>query len=198
MSTLMKLVVKKLLENPLAYHWELKGLGMIRTYLDKNNKIHVWDSRYRIPNVSLTHEHPWSFDSYIVAGELHQTRLKLLSTDVKPGQPYMRNTVQCGPGGRLLNEPTLVKLLPGREEIYIEGESYHQHFDEIHQSRPVDGTVTIVTRTSYNGEEEPMRAAPVYWPAGEEWVSSEPLMATPVKIKDICDAALARWFNEEE
>lgn len=191
-----KLLVKNILEHAEHYEWELKGLGIMRTYLSEDAKLHVWDSRYRVPNVSMIHEHPWTFESTIIAGCLHQARftatpmLESAVNDVDVN-PYMRSIVQCGPGGCLLAEPTLVHLNTRGEEVYGEGERYQQVFDEIHRSFPEDGTVTIVRRVDY----KEAQAAAVYWPHGEEWVSSDPVMATPGKIRDIANYALRRWFQ---
>lgn len=193
---LTKLLVKKILEHAKDYEWELKGLGMMRTYLSEDTKIHVWDSRHAVPNVSLTHEHPWSFESTVIAGRLLQYRLTAIPmldnalTD-HPVHPYMRSVVQCGPGGCLLADPTLVHLERHAREVYTEGQSYSQLCDEIHQSYPDDGTVTVVRRINYR---EP-RAAAVYWPHGTDWVSSDPVMATPSKIEDIAQRSLNLWFQ---
>ena len=194
--TVSKLLIKKILEHAEHYEWELKGLGMMRTYLSDDTKLHVWDSRYKVPNVSLTHEHPWTFESTVIVGRLVNRRLLATpmlesAADDPSTNPYMRSVVQCGPGGYLLEEPTLVHLHSPREEIIKEGESYRQKFDEIHQSYADDGTITIVKRVDYK---EP-RAAAVYWPYGEQWVSSDPVMATPAKVKDIADNALRVWFS---
>lgn len=103
----------------------------------------------------------------------------------------MKSVVQCGPGGCLLTPPELVYLEQQPMETYVGGQRYKQNCDEIHQTYPDDGTVTIVTRLDYK---EP-RAAPVYWPAGTEWVSAEPVMATPAKIRDIAENSLRCWFD---
>lgn len=195
MNSDVKLLVKMILAHAEAYEWELKGLGMMRTYLSDDAKIHVWDSRYKVPNVSLTHEHPWTFESTVIAGKLRNVRLLATSMpecvlDDASTNPFMRSIVQCGPGGMLLTDPTLVHLASHSVEDYSEGQTYRQRFDEIHQTYPEDGTVTIVRRVDYK---EP-RAAAVYWPYGEQWVSAEPVMATPAKIRDIANNALARWF----
>lgn len=188
----LKPLVKTILEQATSYAWELKGLGMMRTYLSEDLKLHVWDSRYKIPNVSLTHEHPWSFESTIVAGCLKQYRLQRYDHFVFGADPYLSSIVQCGPGGRLLTEVEDCHLHRQKLEIYHEGQSYKQDSREIHQSYPEDGTVTLVRRIAY----QPNRAARVYWPANEEWVSSEPVMATPEKIRNIADNALRTWFGE--
>jgi hypothetical protein len=105
--------------------------------------------------------------------------------------PYMRSIVQCGPGGCLLDDPTLVHLHSPSKHVLNEGDSYRQEWDEVHQTYADDGTVTIVRRVDYR---EP-RAAAVYWPYGEQWVSSDPVIATPKKIQNIADNALRTWFQ---
>jgi hypothetical protein len=191
-----KLLIKKILEHATHYEWELKGLGMMRTYLSEDTKIHVWDSRFKVPDVSLTHEHPWTFESFIIVGRLVNRRLLATpmlesAVDDPSTNPYMRSVVQCGPGGCLLAEPTLVHLHSPKEQVLAGGQRYQQRWDEIHQTYADDGTVTIVRRVDYK---EP-RAAAVYWPYGEEWVSSDPVMATPAKIQDIAENSLKVWFQ---
>lgn len=185
-------LVKLILEQATSFAWELKGLGLMRTYLSDDLKLHVWDKQSQIDNVSMTHEHPWSFESLIVAGCLKQYRLQRYSHWVLGSEPFESSIVQCGPGGRLLTDVDLCHLHRGQLETYHEGQGYKQDSREIHQSLPEDGTVTLVRRISY----QPARAARVYWPANEEWVSSEPIMATPEKIRRIADNTLRTWFGE--
>ena len=35
-------IVKKILNNPLDYEWELQGFGMLRTYIDKDTRMQIW------------------------------------------------------------------------------------------------------------------------------------------------------------
>lgn len=77
-------------------------------------------------------------------------------------------------------------------ERYFAGNSYSQKHDEIHESQPEDGTVTIVVR-SFKQDTEHAR---VYWPKGNEWVSAEPRPATEKEVIDITRASLARWFAQ--
>lgn len=185
-----KQLVKTILENALAFKWSIQGLGMLRLYLSSEVRLHVWDSRYAVPNVSTLHDHPWSFDSLIVAGWINQYRYRV---DVE-GDEFLFAILQCGPGGCAKTAPTPIRLLKGRCESYEEGQTYHQRHDEIHQSLPEDGTVTIVTRTFREDTEH----ARVFWSTGTDWVSAEPRPATPEEVARITSDSLARWFTEKK
>lgn len=185
-NRLLKFVVKKVLERANCYEWELKGLGLMRTYLTEDTKLHVWDERYRIPKVSRIHEHPWSFRSHVIAGTVKQYRFY----QNESGSSYFRSIVQCGPGGLLKGNLEKVKLCRQPLEIHCEGKWYQQNMYEVHMSLPSPGTVTLVERLDYL----PERAANVYWEEGSNWVSSEPAIATPEQVEDIAQRSLQLWF----
>lgn len=193
-----KQLVKTILENASAFKWSLQGLGMLRLYLSTEVRLHVWDSRYAVPNVSTVHDHPWSFESYVVAGQVHQFRYK--ETTPADGQlwaesePYLFSVLQCGPGGCAKTQPQPIRLCKMQRERYWEDCSYVQTHDEIHESIPEDGTVTIVTRTFREDTEH----ARVFWPYGTDWVSAEPRPAMPAEVYSITSNALNRWFTAEQ
>lgn len=72
MST--KLLVKAILEKARAYKWSIQGFGMLRLYLSAEVRLHVWDSRFRVPGVTDIHDHSWDFESEVAAGEVLQRR----------------------------------------------------------------------------------------------------------------------------
>jgi hypothetical protein len=203
-------VARHILEHAQDFEWSLQGFGMLRFYLTQELRLHVWDSRYRVENVSGIHTHPWHFDSTVLCGRVEQYRYIC-----DPGYDYLRigphgtpdsksknfdqYLIKAGMGGHLDSEPSPVTLTPGwdyldgsRLEVIEAGQMYSQHSDEIHLSLPEDGTVTIVQRKLAD------RGSPdhafVFVPAGEEWVSAEPRMATPDEVKNITRHALERWF----
>jgi len=182
-----KLLVKAILQKAQSFNWSLQGFGMLRLYLSQEVRLHVWDSRYAVPGVSVIHTHPWDFLSQVVAGKVGNI---LFNESETKGMPFHKQVIQCGPGGGLCGMPTDVLLHPAYEELYIEGQSYTQNAQEIHASRPADGTVTILTRTFREDTEH----AAVYWPAGTEWGSAEPRPATPEEVAAITGNALSRWF----
>lgn len=186
-------MVHGILADPLKRRWTLQGFGMLRTYLTDNlatdgRKVHqprlnVWDSRYQVRHVSLVHDHPWNFDSYIVMGKLVNRRYVIAD---RPGRAMKVVTIQCGEGGCITSSPMPVYLSENSVEVYGPGDTYHQDASEIHVSVPDDSTVTINYRTFHENTEN----ARVFWPAAEEWVSAEPRRATDEEILDICGYAL--------
>lgn len=170
------------------YEWTRQGLGMLRTYLTREIRLHVWDCRLRTPGVSTRHSHPWHFDSHIVVGEVENVRF-VERTD-KLGIPTNAQRLACGIGGGLVGEPAVVNLVELEHEHHREGQTYRQLADEIHESRPADGTVTIVTREFLEDDVH----ATVYWPIGDEWVTAEPSTAAGAEAIEICHHALRRHW----
>lgn len=190
-----KQIVKTILEKANQFEWSLQGLGMLRLYLSKEVRLHIWDSRYAVPNVSTIHNHPWSFTSEIIAGAV----INVLFRKVMPlnngqapdyAKPYMTAVLQCGPGGCVKTEPERVMLQQYQQRVYEPGDYYEQKDFEIHQSLPRESTVTIVNRV-FNADPD---HASVFWPEGTNWVSAEPRTATAVEVQDITQASLARYF----
>lgn len=184
----VRAMVKSMLENPGLYSWSLQGFGMLRTYINPELRLHVWDSSMKVEDVSEVHDHPWNFDSLVVSGQLEQNRFDY---DGPVRSRFMRQTIVCGVGGGPVSaDPVPVWLSPRETEIYTTGDWYHQEADEIHRSRPVDGTVTVIRRTIPEGK--PADLAHVFW-QGDKWVSAEPRSARPGEIVDIVNNALRRW-----
>src|SRR5260370_37840480 len=96
----VKLLVKQILQasvkEPMAFQWSIQGLGMLRLYLSEETRMHVWSSLGRIPNVSPLHTHPWSFNSYVVAGKVVNKRYKIAA-----GEVYNRALITCGANAKI-------------------------------------------------------------------------------------------------
>lgn len=184
-------VVRAVLEKADAFPWSLQGFGMLRTYLDdRRMRLHVWDSRFAVLDVSTIHDHPWHFDSLVVSGFLEQTRFAIVPESHPHAQPFEFQTIRCGPGGCAIGEAKPVHLFAAwGVERYGPGSTYRQRADEIHESRPHDGTVTLVERHFLDDEEH----ARVFWRRGETWVSAEPREATPDEVRAITRHALEVW-----
>jgi len=175
-----------------GFEWTLQGLGMLRTYITPELRMHVWDSRYMVEDVTMLHTHPWDFESLIVAGRVDQFRF--LESPIALGPSWLafvKGTIQCGAGGGECAPPANVWLEPQVMESYVEGDTYQQLANEIHESMPVDGTVTLINRTFHEDTE----TAHVFWPAGFQWVSAEPRPAEPVEVEDIISYSLETWFR---
>jgi hypothetical protein len=184
----IKLLVKQILDHPTPRPWGLQGFGMLRLYLSPEIRLHVWDNRFAVPGVSTIHNHPWAFESYIVAGVVRQRRY----VETPAGEPFNVSVILAGPGGGLKSQPQSINLHPKTLEIYNEGDTYTQDADEIHWSMPEDGAVTLVTRRFVKADRDHAR---VFWPQGQEWVSAEPRPATPQEINEITGYALQKWFS---
>lgn len=193
--SLIKQLVRPILERPFNREWSLQGFGMLRTYLDNDRiwRLHIWTHDHAVDNVSTIHTHPWDFKSTIIAGEVKNQRFKRLNNP-RPDAPfvkrYQEQLIKCGPGGCAISSPEPVALFAFGEERYREGASYQQKAEEIHRSMPQDGTVTIIERVFGSNVDD----AYVFFPDGEEWVSAEPRDATRQEIKDITEKALERHF----
>lgn len=195
-------IVRSVLENHERYEWTLQGFGMLRTYVSRELRIHIWDHGYRVKDVTDIHDHPWHFDSVIISGTLVNTRYRVhpcTHTDeqiVAGGlrSPFLKSTIVCGVGGG--NHVATVKdrgervwLEPLAPETYKAGQHYHQDANEVHHSSFGSGTVTAVMRTFQPDTEH----AHVFFKADEEWVSAEPRDAKPIEVESMVKNALANW-----
>lgn len=182
-----KALARAILSNAQAYEWSLQGMGMLRLHLPDNYRLHVWDSRYRVPNVSMVHDHlQWGLHSTVIAGRLLNRRYIKIP---RGGEPYMFATLKPGYDCYFKHEPQATCLGELLGDLYEEGESYGQEPSEIHQTNAEDGTVTLMRKTPTADE-----SARVFWPTGTEWVSAEPRPATLAEVADITGRALELWF----
>lgn len=180
-------LVKHFLENALDFEWSIQGLGMLRLYLDKEWRLHVWADEARTPDVSTIHDHPWGFRSLIISGAIRN--VTYIETGV--GESYMKQQIVCGPGGGVAALPALTALKPQFERLYKSGWSYAQTSEEIHESQPEDGSVSLIQRMFKADTEH----AHVFYrhAEGVTWVSAEPRVATPDEVARITQNALSKW-----
>jgi hypothetical protein len=188
---LQSALVLSILRQWRSFEWTIQGFGFARTKLANVGRIHVWDSRLRVPLVSDVHAHPWPLRSTIISGELINQRFKVNPAE-RWGMPYMQSAIATGEGGGLIGEPQLVKLYGERPEFYRAGDTYEQAPEEVHRSIPMDGTVTLIERPMG----PPLQETLVYWPEGTQWVSAEPRAPNDRyghELEPIISHALARW-----
>lgn len=182
-GSLTPLLVRKLLENPLVHEWSLQGFGMLRLSLSEEVRMHIWDSRFRVKNVSAIHDHPWDFDSVVVAGSLMNTRFHECDAD---STLFNKAMIKCGAGGCLMEPPRQVRLASQGWETYLPGETYHQAAEEIHSTMASDGAITIITRKFRPTNRD---FATLYFEG--DWVTAEPRKATPAEVLMIVGNALS-------
>lgn len=187
---LLRATVRSILDRATELEWSLQGFGMLRHYLTPTVRLHLWDSRFKVKDVSTIHDHPWDFRSYIVSGVVGQHRFRELASPLAADAftVYARTRIRCGPGGCATGAPDVVPLERLPLEVYEAGRWYEQRAEEIHESLPVDGTVTLVERHFKTDTEH----ANVYH-ATPRWVSAEPRPATRDEIAAFRQAALDRW-----
>ncbi len=178
-------LVRTMLEDWGRYTWTLQGFGMLRAYVSKELRLHVWSSDQRTENVSSLHDHPWDFESLVVSGTMSNTRYRA-TTPSSPGAS--RWLCSCGPNPcSMPSEPEPVWLKPEAVEHVHTGELYNQTRLEVHESQFADGTVSLISRRFYDDTEH----ARVFY--RDRWVTAEPRAATSEEIRAIIGKALARW-----
>lgn len=175
-------LVKTILKHPRELAWTTQGFGMIRCYPDGDEiRLNIWHKAFQVPGVSTIHDHPWDLESLCVAGRLVNQRYKIGIPGIKHKHVLLK------PGQAvLLSEINDVWLDASRRpEIYWPGETYRQTASEIHETKYLDGTVTINSRTNRGPD-----IANVYWREGP-WGSAKPRPATDEEITFATNTALA-------
>lgn len=197
-----RLFVKHLLQNADRFEWSIQGLGMLRTYLSREVRLHIWDSSAVVPAVSSIHDHPWDFESQIIAGRLVNRLYEVVENGrgarsglvaVGSSPTHMGAVIQCGAKACVVGEPKPHVLRVYDTALCISGGRYRQHAEELHESVPQeDGTITLVTRRFKKDTEH----ARVFWPVGTEWVDAKPRPATDEEVNRIVARGLERLMIE--
>lgn len=194
--TITRAITMRLLTLAPQLEWSLQGLGMLRCYLSPDTRLHIWSGDDKVKDASTLHTHPWDFDSLVVAGRVVNQRFKETALGGGGAVSMERQMIRCGEGGGLHSEPSKIQLMPQPPEIVTAGYGYSQEAAEIHESRPDDGTITIINRRVPEAGHPDF--ANVYWPEGEEWGSAEPRPATASEVQRIVARGLDRMHIEEE
>lgn len=184
--------------------WSLQGLGMLRTHLSREVRLHVWDRRFAVPDATAIHDHPWDLESLVASGGILNTRYTVLPCRGAPSPPIMTNQgvrepfvkarIVCGRGGAndsatLLARGELVWLQPNGNEVLWPGDTYRQRADEVHHTSYENGTVTLVRRTFAQDTEH----AHVFFRESAGWVSAEARTAARDEVCAIVEHALLRF-----
>lgn len=190
MALTMKENVESILRNWENYEWTIQGFGMLRTYVgsDRKFRVNIWDNRFAVPGVSMIHDHPWDFTSNIIVGSIVNIRYIEVACALRACE-YSYAKIKCGPGGGMETCVSDLELHPLPLEYYDEGDTYRQRANEIHETKFMDGTVTLIERTFREDTEH----ARVFWRRDSNWVSAEPRVATSEEVIMFIDSALARF-----
>ncbi len=194
MTDFTKAFVHNILSNYGDHSWTVQGFGFLRMYFGphenpKRYRLNLWDSRFTVPGVSTIHDHPWHFNSIIIAGAFCNQRYVM--DDSQCDFSHSFTTIRTGEGGGMEKSPiTECLLVPQKPELYIAGDTYHQDASEIHETIFTDGTVTLNERTPLPDGDH----ARVFWPYDESWVDAEPRAACASELTAAITSCLDRWF----
>jgi len=181
---LQKALVDQVLVHAEAYPWKMQDIGLLGLRLDdrREYRLHIWDPSLCAGEPPV-HDHPYDFVSQIIAGEMVNTRY----TEDPSGTEYRR--IRYSPTDENARTAPETVRLSGTATTYTEGERYGQLAHELHDSRQLPGTVTIIRMMFKDVPELTVcrrDAAP--------WVSGTSRPATPQEVKHFAAQALA-WFS---
>jgi hypothetical protein len=180
----MRDLIKSVLRESSKYDWTAQGFGMIRCYLDKAHdwRVNVWTEEFRVKGVSDIHNHPWHFQSWIIAGSLTN------EIYYPSGDGHIRlQRVEFTPGidSDLKIQQHETRWYKVKLATHYDGATYKQNKDEIHRTSPSDLCVTL----NYRVREGEDRASSFIKPSSA-WVDAKPYQIDGKTAACICDKAL--------
>ena len=139
--SLTKALVRTILEHAEDFPWVMQEIGLLGLRLDdtREYRLHVWDPSSSVGEPPI-HDHPFDFTSTVVAGEMTNTRYE----EDPHGVEYHR--MRYTPPNEHDRRRDTVRL-SGTATTFTAGSQYHQLAHELHDSRQLPGTVTIIRRT---------------------------------------------------
>lgn len=183
MNNLLKLArvepgfLKSIFKHFASLDWEIQGFGMLRTYLSRDVRLHIWSHDLRKKDVSSIHNHPWDFTSLVLRGAIFNERFVEMPGEVN----YNRATIRCGVDAKIESDVEKVRLEKVGHEVVASGEFYSQTASELHDTAYQDGTITLIER---HAKPDPDHAR-VYWPLGAQWVDARPRKASLLEASEI-------------
>jgi hypothetical protein len=175
-------LVRTILERAAAYPWRMQEIGLLALRLDDHRefRLHLWDPDACMGDPPV-HDHPYDFTSTIVVGELTNTRY----VEDASGVEYCRERYSMDDED---HRRTDTVRLVGVSTTFGPGERYRQHAAELHDSRQVPGTVTVIRCDWHSPSELTVCHRP-----GTPWVSGQSRPASKDEIERITRAALDRF-----
>jgi hypothetical protein len=153
-------------DQPLYGDWSIQGFGLLRLYIRRIGRLHIWDPALRYPGVTMVHNHSWDLRSTVVSGCLVNRRW----TEQPYGERWKRRRIVTGYDCRFVDPVDEdVFLIEEPRDVYHAGDVYSQAAKQIHMTDAEDGTITLMERTEdVNGE------ADLYWRETERWGTARP------------------------
>lgn len=181
--SMQRALVSTILHHAEDYPWRMQDIGLLGLRLDDHReyRLHVWDpTRTGLEDDPAIHDHPYDFTSWIVAGEMANVRY-----DEDPGgAPFTRFRYELDDeGSRTIDTVRLT----GTATTFAAGSSYRQEAHELHESRQLPGTVSIIRCTFRDVTRLSVCRR------SSEWISGQSRPATRDEIKSIIAKALD-WF----
>lgn len=187
----LRVAVLAILENAGGFGWSVQGFGVLRLFVGKVGRVHVWHKGLRYPNVSMVHNHSWDLKSTVVSGRLNNVRYAKSDEGHSMAKPFDGTRLLTGFDCKEIKPLPETWLREKGVELYTPGMEYAQKAAEIHRTDAEDGTVSVMLRNEVeNGE------ADVYWPRGTEWGTAQPRPATEAEIKLACGLAIEKLTRE--
>jgi hypothetical protein len=139
--SLTRALVRAILEHAEDHPWSMQEIGLLGLRLDdeREYRLHVWDPSSTQGEPPI-HDHPFDFTSTVIAGAMTNTRYE----EDPRGVEYHR--VRYTPPNEDDRTRDTIRL-SGTATTFAAGSQYHQLAHELHDSRQVPGTVTIIRRT---------------------------------------------------
>jgi hypothetical protein len=184
MECLDKVFVRHILEHAPDHPWRYQDIGLLVLRLDEHREyaLHVW-APDRCLGTPPIHDHPYAFVSRVIVGELTNARY----VEDPSGAKYLRERyVPPNEDSRTTDYVQLSCEL----EIFSEGDEYAQTADELHDSRQLPGTVTLIHRSPFQEVGELTVCRP---DGNAEWVSGASRTPTSAEVAEITKRALS-WF----
>jgi hypothetical protein len=178
-----KALAYQILVHAESYPWVLQDIGVLGLRMDDRRefRLHVWDPSRCVGEPPI-HDHPFDFVSQIIAGEMTNT------TYVEDAAGVDYRCIRYAPDDEDGRTSTRTVRLSGTATTHVEGEHYAQLAHELHDSRQLPGTVTIIRRSFKDVPE-----LTVCLRDDAPWVSGQSRPASPDEIKAFAAKALA-WF----
>jgi hypothetical protein len=178
-NSLNRALVRTILEHAQDYAWRMQDIGLLGLRLDERReyRLHIWGPNYSVGEPPV-HDHPFDFTSTIIAGEMTNTRYE----ETPSGVEYYR--VRYSASNEDARRTDTVRL-SGTATTLSADDHYSQLAHELHDSRQLPGTVTII-RMAFKDVPELTVCS-----RGEAaWVSGQARPASPEEVQRITTTAL--------
>jgi hypothetical protein len=178
-NALNQALVRTILEHAQDYSWTMQEIGLLALRLDNRReyRLHVWDPGHSDGDPPV-HDHPFDFTSRIIVGEMTNT----LYEENARGVEFIR--IRYSPADEKSRRTDTVRLTAVRS-TFTEGDQYSQLASELHASRQIPGTVTII-RCAFKDVSE----LTVCRSDQSAWISGRSRPATGDEVKRISNTAL--------